>query len=156
MRLLQDITARKVYELPDYEGPVEGDVLLEQLLERPDLKFEDGTDHVGNLMVIPDSLWERNRQRILAEIWRDFPDMGDDDIVKAYRNTYIEDANKCFNRHNRPKMGCIDFHDDSKRIGSPTKNRALAKLKPIYLCDFCPVASGYVATEIRYKKGLYD
>jgi len=158
-----DITARKTYELPDYEGHPDGDILLEQLLEKhctcssacrhPHVQ-KPGERHVGNMMQIDDATYAKRRTEILKEMWRDYPDMGEEDILVSARNTYVEDASACFNRHSRPKMGCIDYRDDKKRIGSPTKNRMLAELAPVYLCDFCPVKT-WVTTEIRHSRGMY-
>jgi hypothetical protein len=154
-RLLQDITARQVYELPDFDGPVEQDFMLKDLLDSPACKFPDGTPHRGNLLKIPTDVWDKNRERVLKEIWRDFPDMGDDDILRAWRNTFLEDAMECFNKHHRPDMGCPDYCDSSKRIGSPSKHPFLANQKPVYLCYFCPVHT-WVTEQNRYAAGQYN
>jgi hypothetical protein len=87
--------------------------------------------------------------------------VGFDAWVYESTNTYAEDALKCYQRHNRPKEGCVDWWSDSKRIGRPTEvgklalkeNQKMGKSDP-HLCQFCPVAS-YVQTEINHKRGLY-
>lgn len=173
LRLLQDITKRKVYELPFYSGPPERDFLLAELLER--IRQEDplwsGDDdrqpierqphaHNGNLMIIERRVWEARRTEILAEMWRDFSDMSEADVMASYRNTYSEDAAACFNRHGRPDDGCIDYKDESKRIGNPTQGgrgmrQALAHIAPIHLCDFCAVRST-VQEKVFKQRGYYE
>lgn len=157
-----DILARKVYELPDYEGNPSNDVLLENLLERhctctehckhPNVQL--GQRHVGNLLQIDNKTWEKRRNEILEEMWRDYPDMSPIDAMSSARNTYREDANTCFSRHGRPKEGCIDYKEDSKRISTPSKSQYLAHVAPIFLCDFCPIKS-WVQGQAFHKKGLY-
>lgn len=162
-----DITARKTYELPDYEGPVQGDVLLTELLDfhckcserckHPNVK--PGIEHVGNMMNVPDDVWEKRRTEILKEMWRDYPGVSEEDALESYRNTYREDAAACFNRHGRPADGCIDYKDGSKRIGNPTRGgrgmrQALAHIAPVFLCDFCAVRST-VQGKVFHERGLY-
>lgn len=73
-------------------------------------------------------------------------------FIKDTRDDLRTEALKCFNRHNRPQDGCIDWKDESKivgrKIGVPKQHRK-------YLCEFCPVAS-YVMTEVRHKAGMYS
>ncbi len=172
VRLLQDITARKCYELPSYTGPADRDVLLADLIERirkedPAWSHDDERipidqqphAHRGNLMVIEREVWDKRKKEILAEMWRDFG-MSDEDVMSTYRNTYAEDANVCFNRHGRPDAGCIDYKEDHKRIGNPTEGgrglrQALAHIAPVYLCDFCPAKSWY-QTKAFTERGYYD
>lgn len=161
-RLVQDITARKVYELPDYDGPPERDILLIELCEHVTVcsdkcrhpNVQPGQQHVGNMLQIDSTVWNKHRDTILSEMWSSFPDMGEDDILQSSRNNYTEDAGKCFNRHNRPMDGCLDYKDDSKRIGNPSKHPWLMQEKPVYLCDFCPVKST-VQGKVFHKRGLY-
>jgi hypothetical protein len=72
--------------------------------------------------------------------------------VRALRDDLKVDALKCFNRHNRPANGCIDYEDASKAIGRtigvPKENRQ-------YLCHYCP-AQEYVTHKNRIAKGMYD
>jgi hypothetical protein len=69
------------------------------------------------------------------------------------KNTYVEDAAKCFTAHRR-QIPCIDWHSDKKRIGNPTKLGWEAGPK-VYLCDFCVVRSS-VDTEKRHQAGEYE
>jgi hypothetical protein len=174
LRLLQDLTAHKVYEIPFYSGPSERDFLLLELLQRirredPEWSRDDERlpmdqqphAHKGNLMIIERRVWEKRRTEILKDMWRDVRGMSEEDALQSYRNTYTEDASTCFNRHQRPKMGCIDYKDESKRIGNPTAGgrgmrQALAHIAPIHLCDFCPVKSGYVQGEVFHERGYYN
>lgn len=79
-----------------------------------------------------------------------------DDELESYireqRDHYKEGAMNCFNLHSRPAAGCIDWCNDNRAIGQV---KGKAKEDRQYLCYFCPVAT-HVATEMRYKAGLYD
>lgn len=68
--------------------------------------------------------------------------------------THLKDeALACYNKHKNPdlKDGCKDFRTDAKMIGS-TK---LAPKDQVYLCDMCPYTQTYIASEMRWKHGLY-
>lgn len=151
MRLLQCFQCKTVNELPDFDGPPALDVLLETLIEEQ--HTTGGEPHSGNMLFVEDEQWRRDpvRQEILARLWDQ--DSGFDPEFYASKDTYREDAMKCFNSHQRPEGACIDWKADNKRIGNPTK-RGWQEGPKVYLCDFCPVAS-WVATEIRFKKGQY-
>ena len=142
-RLVQCSTCKILEKLPDFSGPVGDDVLLEVWAEKH-------LGHVGQMFSVDQATWDNldQRTKIEEDIWKNQAEFS------ATRDTYEEDALVCFNRHNRPKMGCIDYCEDSKRIGSPTKSKS-RYLKPVYLCFFCPVHSGFVATEQRHKRGMY-
>jgi hypothetical protein len=66
---------------------------------------------------------------------------------------YKTGALECYNDHGNPDSHnrCLDYHDDSKRIGpkAPPKFQA-------YLCDVCPYVQTYLVSEMRDKAGLYD
>jgi hypothetical protein len=112
-------------------------------------KHGDTREDCALLLNVEDKDWENNKDKILANLqqrWTGFhPEF------YATKDTFQEDAMKCYNRHGRPKgADCIDFCDDSKRL-TPSdwpKNH-------VYLCHFCPVASS-VTTAIRLSKGMYD
>jgi len=94
------------------------------------------------------TFWEGHKDEILGglkERWTGF-----NPEFYATKDTYVEDAGYCFNRHRRPKgADCVDYHDDSKRLTPVTW-----KGREIYLCDFCPVSAA-VTMEQRWKEGLY-
>ena len=74
--------------------------------------------------------------------------------VFEYRDDLRDEAAKCYLRHNSPSYptrGCIDFRDDSKRVG---RTRVPAKLQK-HLCDFCPYSST-IMVEMRRRRGAYS
>lgn len=149
-RLLVCYTCATIEKLPPYEGRedehgvyLDYDPVLEHLLkdhQRPE-------QHRGRLFLVDEAAWENmdSRREINSQLF------GLEAERVAWKDTLAEDAGKCFNAHKRPKAGCIDWHDDSKRLGSPSGKRAS---HAVHLCDFCPVRS-YVETEIRWKRGDY-
>lgn len=150
-RLLVCYTCSTIEKLPPYEGRedengvyLDYDAPLEHLIQtkhsRPEL-------HIGRLFQVDEGAWEsmETRQQINKELF------GLEAEKVAWKDTFSEDAGKCYNRHHRPKQGCIDWRDDSKRLGSPSGSAAS---RPVFLCDFCPVKS-YVETEVRWKRGDY-
>lgn len=126
-----------------------------------------------SLAHVDDAIWNDsddlkrsvNRKNVLEQLQKTNKSVGHD--VWAYEaiNTFEEDAMRCWRDHHRPEEGkpCIDFWDDSKRIGRPTEmGRAfvrdrdyhkLAKKDP-HLCAWCPYFS-VVVTERRWKRGMY-
>ena len=93
------------------------------------------------------TFWEGHRDDILGglkERWTGFhPEF------YATKDTYLEDAMRCYNLHRRPTT-CIDWHDDGRRV-----TPASWKGREVYLCDFCPVASA-VTTAQRMALKMYD
>ena len=74
--------------------------------------------------------------------------------VFTYRDDLRDEASKCYLRHNSPsypERGCIDFRDDSKRVG---RTKVPPKLQK-YLCHFCPYSST-LAVELRRRRGAYN
>jgi hypothetical protein len=142
MRILICLTCKSLEELPDFDGPAEYDVLLEGLIDRHKFDNADRTPHLGNLIAIDKKDWEdkKKREEILVQIKTALAGgtTGFDPEFYASKNTYQADAMACFNSHKRPAAGCIDWHNDDKRIGNPTKVGWQIGPK-IYQCDFCPV-----------------
>lgn len=99
---------------------------------------------------------EKKREMVLREMWKGTT--GYPDEFYAAKDTYREEAGKCFNRHERPKQGCIDWHDHSKKLtDSKWKERGAAMgedREDVYLCHFCPVSS-WVQLQVGYKRGDY-
>lgn len=140
-RLLMCLDCVSLERLPDHDGSADSDGALAHALIPH--RFPDGQPHIGNLAVgIPDAALENMaaRTQIEKEMW------GAKAEFAAYKDTLVEDAGACYNQHQRPKLGCPDFMDDSKRLGNPrTKDMTLtAKTKhdtAVFLCQFCPMAS---------------
>jgi hypothetical protein len=152
-RLLICRDCRSIEELPDYDGPPEYDVLLDNLVEAH--VYPNGEKHFGNMATTPDAEWADPymREQIVKQIASKTTGMESE--FYATKNTYVEDALKCYQRHRRPQEeGCNDYRDSKKRIGNPSKMGWEVGPK-VYLCDFCPYHSYYVMTEKRHQAGLY-
>lgn len=167
MRLLRCWDCCTIEEIPG-EGPLEpSDPLLHYLVNRhqgpvPEERVREARDkgvrfeprkllmdepHLGDLGVVPDQDWRKHKAEIVKEMWK--AESGFDSEFYAAKNTFSEDAFKCFNRHGRPKGSCVDFMEGSKKISGP------GVAKPVYLCHFCPVFSFYL-TKSRDARGMYD
>lgn len=149
IRLLRCDSCRTLEELPDFQGPLEYDTLLEVLLSRHET---EGNRHFGRLFDVPKKAWDLpNMRRAITEQILDKGSAGLAVISKDFydvRDTFRDDALKCYHQHNRPKDGCPDYRDERKMLLPNTaeerKEVGLAKPQkgtaPIhYLCEFCPI-----------------
>lgn len=178
-RLLVCRECRTIEQLPLYDGPKEleaQDPILDRVVRqhvqrhgdiKPDsaalLVASEDPCHCGEKTMVDvrgarqgpgrvlgrHTFWEGHRDDILKglkERWTGFhPEF------YATKDTYQEDAGRCFNLHRRPKgADCIDWHDDSRRV-----TPASWKGREVFLCDFCPVASA-VTTAQRMALKMYD
>lgn len=150
IRLLRCDSCRTLEELPDFSGPPEYDVLLETLLSRHE---SDGQRHVGRLIDVPKRAWEipNMRQALMTHILEGTPGSGIarfDSTFYDVRDTFRDDALKCYHLHNRPSDGCPDYHaerkmllpdtsKERKEVGLPKPRKGTVPIH--YLCDFCPV-----------------
>jgi len=97
----------------------------------------------------PHTLWEGHKDEILGglrERWVGFhPEW------YATKDTFKEDAMRCYNLHRRPQgADCIDWQADNRRL-TPSD----WKKNHVYLCHFCPVASSVVTAQ-RLARGMYN
>lgn len=164
VRLLICLTCKALDEIPDYQGPPEYDRDLEYVASKH--RTPSGEEHVGNLVRIPLSVWERTETR--DEVVRQIKDglkgeaagLGLD--FYNLRSTLNEDALSCFAKHGRNPL-CSDYKsdkmlltpgDDVKELWKDVTGRKRPKnLGPKrHLCDHCPVAS-MVASAMRDKAG---
>lgn len=149
VRLLVCRDCRTVEDLPWYEGPPEGDDLLEYLVAKH--VFPNGERHFGHLMDIERQWWDSPpaRKQILEELGLT---TGLGTETYAHIETFKEEAAKCFKAHRR-SIPCIDWESDKKRLQNPTKegwrNWRRNPLS-VYLCHFCPVAA---SVEHAKRKG---
>lgn len=146
VRLLQCRTCKTIEELEDFQGRPEDDTILNVATERHH-------DHVGAMFTVPIALWldDRVRQSIIAQVSEGSKGLAE--IVPDHyevRNTFLEDAMKCYKAHNRPKEGCSDWHKSSKELLPNTRAERKAEGLPLrptgprrYVCDYCPVRSYY-------------
>jgi hypothetical protein len=137
-----------MYNMRDYDGPAEYDMELIEVINRhkgqtpdPDncrgLIFRTDEETASKL----DTETEVRKELAKNHIW-----------VKDFRDELKTEAIKCFNRHDRPKNGCIDWCDESKTVG---RKVGVPKDKRQYLCMYCPAADHYVH-KARTIKGYYD
>lgn len=143
IRLLRCLDCKSIDELPAYDGPAERDVLLDNLLRSQHI-YASGRTHEVTLLTVAAKLWnDSNIQPKIVQQLSAGGSKGLDELDADYyatKNTYQEDALACFNRHSRPKEGCIDYQSHDKRIGNPTSEGW--KTGPrVYACNFCPVQS---------------
>lgn len=141
LRLVVCKDCKSIEELPPYDGPVQKDILLEDTLSR---HMTEWSTHEVALIRVPESYWRNKpvQDRIVQQISqggsRGIEELEEAQDYYGTRDTYREDALKCFNRHQRPKEGCIDYQNPDKRIGNPTSEGW--KTGPrVYACNFCPV-----------------
>lgn len=155
--------------MPDYEltGKDDIDPYVEALVLKHNRK--DPMAHGGvqlkaspiQIYMVSDHDWETKREDVITNIMEKVKGSGMTAEFDGAFNTFQDDALRCFREHHRPPEGCIDYWDDSKRLGRPTAegkkaikvNFKLGKADP-HLCQFCPVNT-YVTTSIRAKKGMY-
>lgn len=165
IRVLWCKTCGTIEELPDFVGHPDDDVVLRISVERH--RFPSGLEHVGLMFNVQAKHWyvESARKQIIKQM----KGGGSEGLNEAdptfydTRNTFAEDALKCYAAHNRPKGGCPDYGSDKKQLVPDTekdrKDLGLEKAKyvgpKVYLCQWCPVQSFY-ATKSREKKGLYS
>lgn len=157
LRLVVCRDCKSIEELPPYTGPVQRDILLEDTLSR---HMTEWSTHEVALIKVPESYWKNDkvRERLIQQISKggskgiEELDAAAEMDYYAAKDNYREDALRCFNRHQRPKEGCIDWHNPDKRIGNPTSEGW--KTGPrVYACDFCPVAS-WVAKKKQEEAGV--
>lgn len=165
VRLLHCSVCDSIEELPLYDGPPEQDHLLQILVDQH--QFPSGEPHVGRLFRLPQLQWENPtaRKQIIEQI-KGGGSAGIDEFdpeFYATRNTFSEDAMKCYNAHLRPTDGCPDYNTPPKRLLPNTKadRKELGLVDPAnapgpktYLCQFCPVHS-VVTTKMRELRGDY-
>ena len=163
VRILYCFNCKTIEDIPDYEGHPDDDTLLEIVLEK---HTSAGVPHTGHMFKVAAKLWfvDSVRKEIIKQIRSGSGGM--DELDPGFydtRNTFFEDAMKCYGDHLRPKGACPDFRTDKKRLLPQTdalrKEAGLDKVKNsasrVYLCDFCPVKSFYMQKS-RLEAGVYD
>lgn len=163
IRLLHCKVCDSIEELPLFDGLPENDHLLQILVDRH--VFPSGEPHIGRLFRLPLMSWESQEAR--KEIIKQIKGGGSAGIDEfdpefyATRNTFQEDALKCYSAHLRPTDGCPDYNSPSKRLLPNTKadrkevglvDPAKAPGPKTYLCQFCPVHS-VVQSKINDLRG---
>jgi hypothetical protein len=151
IRLLRCNDCLTLEELPDFDGPPEYDTLLITLMDRH--RFPNGEPHRGRLIKVETRAWGMSnlRQALIEQIWAGSKGIAElDASFYDVKNTFQEDAIKCYQQHLRPQEGCPDWRSESKILKPDTKaDRKEAGLSTtegmpvIHLCSFCPCRSFY-------------
>ncbi len=149
-RLLACRSCGTMYKMREYDGPAEYDMELQELVNRHLGQAQDKNpdSHLSLIFRVDEATWEKLgdetsvQKELLKNEW----------VVRELRDDLKVEALRCFNRHNRPSNGCMDYEDESKtigrKIGVPKENRQ-------YLCHYCP-AQEHVTYKNRLAKGMYD
>jgi hypothetical protein len=111
IRLLHCEDCKTIDELPDFDGPPEFDDVLEALLRRHETP--SGLRHVGKLFDVDVLVWqnEEARRGIIKQI-KGGGSAGLAEFDATFydtRNTFFDDAMKCYSQHLRPKGACPDW-----------------------------------------------
>lgn len=147
-RLLVCKTHGVMYKMRPYDGPAEYDMELRELCERHNAQVPD-PDNCRALIFRTDSE-TAGKLDVETAVRKELAEQ--DVYIKDFRDELKSDALRCFNRHNRPSEGCIDWCNDDKTIG---RKVGVPKEKRQYLCMYCPAADHYVH-KARTLKGMYD
>ena len=178
-RLLVCRECKTIEQLPLYDGPPQleaQDPILDRVVRQHVQKHGDINPEVAALLVASEdpcncgekqmvgvngaslgrsrifgrhTFWEGHRDEILKGLGERWTGLHPE--FYATKDTYKEDAMRCYNIHRRPQgTDCIDWHDDGRRVTPSTW-----KGREVYLCDFCPVASS-VTTAQRKLLHMYD
>jgi hypothetical protein len=175
MRLATCLCCRTITKLSDYAGTnPDHDVVLQDWIDRHlhsvPLDQIPGPLHPGanvavvdmpditrspQFLAMPVEDQERAIERIEGEAVMSLQSemMRATQQVFEYRDDLRDEATKCYLGHSSPsypERKCIDFRDDSKRVGRTKVPPQLQK----YLCHFCPYTSTIVV-ELRRIKGAY-
>lgn len=160
IRLLRCTHCRTLEELPDYQGDPRDDTVLDHLVHEHNRRHPNVDNKDAYLLRVSERAWRNPKigRRIHDKIWSDLKEQGLlGGFVPEYyatKNTFVEDAVKCHDKHNR-QVPCIDWRADHRRIGNPTKEGWREGRVKVYLCDFCPVASKVMEAK-RAAAGQYD
>ena len=137
------------------------DVLLEDFVEKHSHGYDDNAVMGGliKVWVVDQKTWDS------MDVVTKIQDEMKKTTGKWYedRDTYREGAIECYNAHGNPDIHskCSDFMADSKRIGEKLWRDDSGNVHEIpqkyrqYLCYQCPYMHSAIATEVRWKKGLY-
>ncbi|MEV4575977.1 hypothetical protein AB0K16_22295 [Nonomuraea jabiensis] len=159
IRLVVCPVCKTIEEIPDFNGPVKYDTLLDNIAARHE--YAPDRPHEGlKLFDVKQTDWNstETRLQIIKQLKERVGD-GLGDAFYAVKETFKEDAQKCWRQHNKT-MNCDDYMKDHKRLDPGTKHdRKELGLAPMrseqFLCHFC-VYGSVVMQRARAAKGLYD
>jgi len=140
-----------MHKMRDYDGNADNDMELQEIIKMHLARAQDPSpeSHMSQIFRCDQETYDKldGETGIKKEL------MKNEIEVREVRDDLKVEALKCFQRHGAPKGSCIDWLDESKVIGRKT---GVPKENWQYLCHFCPVGSGYVATQERKAMGMYD
>ena len=148
-RLLVCRTCGVVNRLRDYDGDVNMDWDLKEAVDRHLGAAADPRpeSHSAQLFRVDDEDLDKMDDETLKRAMEDDLDMQ----ISEFREDFKEQAMTCYQLHNRPQGGCIDYKDESRvlgrKIGVAPENRS-------YLCYYCPVQS-WVENKQNESSGMF-
>ncbi len=149
-RLLVCKPCGTLYNMQDYDGPAEYDMELMDVIERHLTQASDPRPDAHMSMIFRCDKETASKLDMETEVKKEL--MKNEIEVREMRNDLKEDALKCFSKHGRPKMDCLDYCGEDKTVG---RKMGVPKEHRMYLCMFCPVQE-YYQYKIRGAKGLYS
>ena len=153
IRLLVCNICQTVTPLPYFDGPNEYDQTGQARAQ--DHKFGDGRFHPFIVGTVSEKSWDnpRIRPEILAKLSEELtPGEGEGFGQEFYdvKNTFSEDAMKCWRIDHNRTTDCQDYKTEPKRLIPNTQADRRAEGLPsrardiptnMFLCDFCPYKS---------------
>jgi hypothetical protein len=168
VRILICHVCQSVEELPDFDGPVEHDQILE--FKVAPHKLPSGTPHKGLLVRVPTKKWESQEFKdvFIDEIENMVaPGYGDGIPGLQYdlKSNFKQDAMQCWKEHRRPDKdhSCGDYQSKNKALYADTRaerkeaglDLSLSARPKHFLCDYCPYQSA-VDQKKRDAAHMYD
>lgn len=147
-RLLVCKTHGVMWKMKPYDGPPEYDMELREICDRHNAQIPDPQN--CSALIYRTDPETASKLDIETALRTDLE--GHNVFIRDFRDELKVDALKCFNRHNRPKQGCLDWCSEEKTIG---RKVGVPKEKRQYVCMYCPVAEYYTHKQ-RTELGLYD
>lgn len=148
-RILVCYDCQTSHRLDDYEGDPEHDRELEHYADlHHHTDIPETARRGGQLYLVSTEDEEKLRADPMGNRSELMQQQAEQPAIAEY---YKDQALKCFVRHGGPSYPgrpCIDYHDDSKKIGTAYEGK-LGKTAQIYLCDLCP----YEITVQEAKRG---
>lgn len=147
-RLLVCKTHGVMWKMKPYDGPPEYDMELREICDRHNAQIPDPQN--CSALIYRTDPETASKLDVETALRNDLE--GHNVFIRDFRDELKVDALKCFNRHNRPKQGCLDWCSEEKTIG---RKIGVPKEKRQYVCMYCPVAEYYTHRQ-RTELGLYD
>jgi hypothetical protein len=165
VRILVCHVCKTIEEIPDYDGPVAHDQLLDYKCSLH--VFDSGTPHRGLLVRVPTKQWDSSDfRRTFSDEIGQMVGAGYGDGVPGLqydlKNNFKQDAMMCWKQHSRTD-DCGDYQSKNKALYADTKAErkdagleiSLSARPKHFLCDYCPVQS-IIDQKKRDAAGMYD